>query len=226
MRLPSSDTLPLAAEDGPVALEPRSFTHRAFLAQTQVGSESCRFFVPGPSGPPPHTAVVVRFSFAGEPELREVQATVLRCEDPRTSSRTGLLVEVKGAELERFGRIYAHARGVSEALGRRSAERTGVSLAAELLVEGQPKLHATVRDLSRGGAFVALEGSRPAVDAQVTLVIHAGWVRRLRLGARVVWVGTRHGEAGVALAFGGNEREVQHALMGLLARTGEPRHAT
>lgn len=218
MRVPTSSTSQHAVRpSGPAQIDARFLTHRAFLAQALVGPEKCRFFVSGVNLPP-RTPVRVRVAFEGEQVIFFVAATVVRQEDLRTSAQVGVVVEVTGADLDTFGRLHAHARGSPPELRRRGSDRLPVQFRAELTTPVGSRLHGVVRDLSRGGAFVALASARLAVGAPVRLVIRLGFWRRLAVQGRVAWTGERREGMGVGIEFRDMTTDARRKLAAALAR--------
>jgi len=203
---------------GPEPIDAVYPNRRTFLMHAQVGSESCRLFYPCMPAKPSGTPVVVRIRIAGEVPVYEVAGTVLRCREDVTgpSSRSGLVIEVRGLHVFEFGRAYAVARGMPPELGRRAERRISVDLPVKLELG---RLSGRVADLSRGGAFIEADPTGVATGAVVPLSIRVGLLRRISVLARIAWV-ERHGaHRGFGVEFLEMSPAHQKRLIKLLHRT-------
>jgi hypothetical protein len=218
MRLTTAVRPAIAAPPSPLFGDVVFASRRMFLQHTLVGSAACRFLWPGGVGVRARTPVCLRVRFEGEPEVFAVEGTVLRSyEVIRSVEHSGATVEVTGAQVPAFARVYAHARGQPLELGRRHSTRFAVARPALIEVEGT-ELPVHLRDLSRGGACVMLPLPHLNLPRQSRLTFRVGFLRRLTVEARTVWLRRSASSSVLGLEFVAMNAQTQAALAAYTAR--------
>lgn len=195
-------------------------TRRHLLSSSRVDGSNLSLFVPSDRFPATGTPVRLLLSFADSDLRFELIGTVNfhRPVSRGPTQPTGIAVSFEGNDKRSASRMLALCAGKSSELGSASSPRYGKSIDCTLRV-GTKKMHAQVRDLSTGGAFVVAPSViRIRVGAEVEIELSGGFlgIGAKKLAARVVWCGEKYGATGFGARFLGGAEIVRPSLRGLL----------